>query len=101
MKLYHRKSFTIELMEFFEMMITNILECFLILYYVLFFLENENRYEGQWKDGMKHGEGKFYHYSKGQVFVGTWLNDVAKCGVMKDFNRETADEATQYPLPEV
>ena len=64
-------------------------------------LENENRYEGQWKDGMKHGEGKFYHYSKGQVFVGTWLNDIAKCGVMKDFNRETADEATQYPLPEV
>ena len=61
--------------------------------------ENENRYEGEWKDGLKHGKGKFYHYSKGQVFVGTWLADVAKCGEMEDFNRETAEEATRYPLP--
>ncbi|XP_066917118.1 MORN repeat-containing protein 3-like [Clytia hemisphaerica] len=64
-------------------------------------LTDENRYEGQWKDGMKHGEGKFYHYNKGQVFLGTWLNDVAKCGTMEDFNRETAIDATKYPLPEL
>ena len=64
-------------------------------------LVNENRYEGQWKDDMKHGEGKFYHYNKGQVYIGTWITDIAKCGTMEDFNRDTAMDATQYPLPEV
>lgn len=64
-------------------------------------LVNENRYEGEWKNDQKHGSGKFYHYEKGQVFIGTWVNNIAKCGVMEDFNRGTASQATQYPLPEV
>lgn len=84
------------------------LKCFKVLqievevaniYFII--LVNENRYEGEWKDDQKHGSGKFYHYGKGQVFVGTWVNGVAKCGVMEDFNRETATQATQYQLPEV
>lgn len=64
-------------------------------------LENENRYEGEWEDDKKHGEGKFYHLDKGQVFIGTWVTDIAKCGIMEDFNRETAVDGTQYPIPEL
>merc|ERR1712170_289397 len=47
-------------------------------------LPNENRYEGSWKNGKKNGPGKFYYLDKGQVYEGTWLDDVAKCGEMKD-----------------
>ena len=64
-------------------------------------LANENRYEGNWHDDKKHGDGKFYHLDKGQVFIGTWLEGVAKCGEMKDFGREGAPNATQYPIPQL
>lgn len=64
-------------------------------------LTNENRYEGQWKNDQKNGAGKFYYLDKGQVYEGTWLNDVPKCGEMKDFGRENAPDATQYPIPSV
>lgn len=62
---------------------------------------DENRYEGEWKDDKKHGNGKYYHLDKGQVFIGTWVDDIAKCGVMEDFNRDTATNPTKYPIPEV
>ena len=77
--------------------------CTLLFYviYLFIFAANENRYEGEWENDKKHGDGKFYHLDKGQVFVGTWLNDIAKCGVMEDFNRSTAVNATQYAIPEV
>lgn len=64
-------------------------------------LSNENRYEGEWKDDMKHGDGKYYYLDKGQLLTGMWVNDIAKCGEIIDFNREGAVDATQYPLPEV
>merc|ERR1712224_206724 len=64
-------------------------------------LPNDNRYEGEWKDDKKHGDGKFYYLDTGQLLLGTWVDDIAKCGVMKDFNRKTAFEATQYPIPEL
>ena len=50
---------------------------------------------------MKNGAGKFYYLDKGQVYEGTWLNDVPKCGEMVDFGRENAPDATQYALPKV
>ncbi len=50
---------------------------------------------------MKNGPGKFFYLDKGQVYEGTWLDDIPKCGEMKDFNRETAPDATQYPIPSV
>ena len=49
----------------------------------------------------KNGAGKFYYLDKGQVYEGTWLNDVPKCGEMKHFGRENAPDATQYPIPHV
>jgi len=62
---------------------------------------DENRYEGSWKDDMKHGDGKYFYLDKGQLLLGTWVKDIAKCGEMKDFNRDIATDATQYPIPEL
>jgi len=64
-------------------------------------LPTENRYEGSWKNDMKNGPGKFYYLDKGQVMEGVWLNDVPKCGEMKDFGREKAPDSTQYELPAI
>jgi len=35
------------------------------------------------------------------MYEGVWLDDVAKCGTMKDFDRDNASEPTQYPIPKV
>ncbi|XP_041348392.1 MORN repeat-containing protein 3-like [Gigantopelta aegis] len=64
-------------------------------------LVNENRYEGSWKNGKKNGPGKYYYLDTGQLFEGVWVDNTAKCGTMKDFNRETAPESTIYPIPQV
>jgi len=64
-------------------------------------LTNENRYEGSWKNDMKNGNGKFFYLDKGQLYEGVWVDDIPKCGSMKDFGREGAPEPTQYPIPEI
>ena len=65
------------------------------------FPANENRYEGSWKGDKKHGPGKYYYLNKGQMYDGTWADDIARCGKMVDFGRDKAPNATQYPLPKV
>ena len=50
---------------------------------------------------MKNGEGRYLHLDKGQVYTGTWLDDVAKCGTMEDANRDTASDPPPYPIPQV
>ena len=65
------------------------------------FSANENRYEGSWKDDKKNGPGKFYYLTHGQIYEGVWNDDVAKCGTMKDFSRDSAPEPTVYPIPKV
>ncbi|CAF1066575.1 unnamed protein product [Rotaria sp. Silwood1] len=35
-----------------------------------------NRYEGEWKDGKKHGKGKM-DYANGYKYIGDWVGDVA------------------------
>lgn len=64
-------------------------------------LANSNRYEGLWKDGLKNGEGKFIYLDKGQVYTGTWLDGIAKCGYMEDFGRDGAPNPPVYPIPKV
>ncbi|WAR03390.1 MORN3-like protein [Mya arenaria] len=64
-------------------------------------LPNENRYEGSWRDDKKNGPGKFYYLTNGQLYEGVWVDDIAKCGTMKDFDRNNAPEPTQYPIPKV
>ena len=64
-------------------------------------LANGNRYEGSWSNDMKNSGGKFYYLDKGQVYVGNWVDDIAKCGTLEDFGREGAPEPPVYPIPEV
>ena len=71
----------------------------LILIVVVLCEANGNRYEGSWKNGVKNGSGKFFYLDKGQVYEGMWVDDLAKCGQMIDWNRDTAPDATQFPLP--
>ena len=35
------------------------------------------------------------------MYEGVWNDDVAKCGTMKDFSRDSAPEPTQYAIPKV
>jgi len=58
-----------------------------------------NRYEGSWLRGLKNGPGKFFYVDKGQVYEGVWQDDIARCGQMKDWDRETAPDPTPYPIP--
>lgn len=37
--------------------------------------EDKSKYEGDWKDGMRHGKGTFY-YTNGDKYVGDWKDDV-------------------------
>ena len=60
-----------------------------------------NRYEGSWKNDMKHGPGKFLYLNKGQVYTGYWKEDIAKSGALEDYKREGAPERPMYPIPEV
>lgn len=64
-------------------------------------LENGNRYEGEWQQGMKNGQGRFFHLDRGQLFEGFWQDDVAKCGTMTDYGRDEAPKPTKFPIPEV
>jgi hypothetical protein len=35
---------------------------------------NNERYEGDFFKGMKHGKGKYY-YMKGELYIGDWLQN--------------------------
>ena len=50
---------------------------------------------------MKNGPGTFLYLDKGQVYSGTWVDDIAKCGTLEDFGREGAPDPPIYPIPQV
>lgn len=50
---------------------------------------------------MKNGDGRFLYLDKGQMYTGFWVNDVAKCGTVEDFDRDNAPQPPKYPIPEV
>lgn len=62
---------------------------------------NDNRYEGEWKNGLKHGRGKYVYIDNGQIYEGVWCNDIAKCGEMKDFDRNCAPQPTPFQIPDL
>jgi hypothetical protein len=64
-------------------------------------LVNGNRYEGMWERDMKNGEGKFLYMNKGQVYTGTWVDGMARCGVLEDLGIEDVPSPPAYPLPRV
>jgi hypothetical protein len=53
-------------------------------------LPNGNRYEGDWENDAKHGDGKFFYLDKGQLLSGTWVNGTGKCGEFIDLQRQNA-----------
>jgi hypothetical protein len=71
------------------------------LNYILIILANDNRYEGEWRADKKHGHGKFFYVTRGQLMEGLWVDDVCKAGEMKDFGRDQAIVPTPYPIPDV
>lgn len=38
-------------------------------------LPPKHRYEGQWKNDMTHGTGKYRHYDGGATYEGDWFED--------------------------
>ena len=38
---------------------------------------------------------------QGHLLLGTWVDDIAKCGEIIDFDRHSASNVAQYPLPEL
>jgi hypothetical protein len=39
-------------------------------------LPNGDRYEGQSKDGKRHGQGSFYYFADGYNYTGDWVDDM-------------------------
>lgn len=39
------------------------------------YLINGDRYQGDWKDNMRHGKGTHYYKSSGHKYLGEWQED--------------------------
>lgn len=66
------------------------------------FIDNGDRYEGEWKNDKKHGWGRFYHLNTGQMQEGVWCDNIAINSTMEDIPfRQSALYSTQYPIPPV
>ena len=62
-------------------------------------MANGDVYEGSWKDGRKHGDGRYHFKQRGQMLSGTWSNGTAKCGAMEAFDNASATIPFKYPIP--
>ncbi|XP_041826085.1 MORN repeat-containing protein 3 [Melanotaenia boesemani] len=62
---------------------------------------NGNWYEGTWQHGQKNGNGKFYYSDKGMLYEGFWVDGVAKCGTLSDYERDAAPTPAKLPIPKV
>lgn len=65
----------------------------------MFVYVNGNRYEGEWKDGMKHGRGRFFHLNRGQMQEGVWVKNICVYStiIVIPF-RQRALDPTYYPI---
>ncbi|KAJ3053737.1 hypothetical protein HK097_003507, partial [Rhizophlyctis rosea] len=62
-------------------------------------MPNGNRYEGTWFNDLKEGPGKFIYRSKRQCYEGEWAKDMPKCGTLKDLPPLAGTKARTYPIP--
>ncbi|CAH1987341.1 unnamed protein product [Acanthoscelides obtectus] len=63
---------------------------------------NGNRYEGNFLNDLKHGKGRFFFLSVGQLQDGVWSDDT--CIFSQLYNlpyRQTAKRPTVFPLPKL
>jgi hypothetical protein len=58
-------------------------------------LSNGDRYEGSWLNDVKNGSGKYHYNQLKRIYDGEWLQDVAKCGYLRDIASESS------PIPPV
>jgi len=51
-------------------------------------------FEGYWFRDMRHGQGSHYFAEKNKIYVGEWVDDVPKCGVLTEVeDDETVKES--------
>jgi len=73
---------------------------FFQIFYYTHLTANGNVYDGQWKNGLKHGEGVYVFKDKGQLMEGVWVDGELKISTIKYVN-EPDSMRTQYIMPEV
>lgn len=61
---------------------------------------NGNIYDGQWSNGLKHGEGVYVFKDKGQYMDGVWVNGILKLSTIRYIDKPESMR-TQYLMPEV
>ncbi|XP_015369308.1 PREDICTED: MORN repeat-containing protein 3-like [Diuraphis noxia] len=61
---------------------------------------NGNVYDGQWKNGLKHGEGVYMFKDKGQLMDGVWIDGELKISTIKYFDQPDSTRI-QYMMPEI
>ena len=61
-------------------------------------LDDGNRYEGFFENGLKEGEGLFYHNKTGQIQKGIWEKNICRTSIMQDEFRQQAPNPTEYPI---
>lgn len=68
----------------------------------MFIYQNGNRYEGHWKNGLKHGKGRYFHLDSGQLQEGVWFKDMCVFSTIIDIPyRQCSTSPSKYPLNQV
>jgi len=49
---------------------------------------NGNIYTGTWLQDKKEGRGEYYYADKNQVYVGEWVEGMAKCGIFAELDEQ-------------
>ncbi|XP_076305808.1 MORN repeat-containing protein 3-like [Tachypleus tridentatus] len=62
---------------------------------------NGNRHEGCWRDDKRNGSGTYFFVDTAQIMQGLWVDDIFRCGTIKNVARENAPKPTALPIPEV
>lgn len=62
---------------------------------------NNDRYEGCFENGLKNGEGKYFHNKTGQLQTGVWVDGICKSSVICDAFRNQVTNPTPYYIPPV
>jgi len=61
---------------------------------------NGNVYDGQWRNGLRHGEGVYVFTDKGQLMEGVWIGGELKLSTVRYIDEPDSTQ-TQYVMPEV
>lgn len=66
------------------------------------YLVNGNFYDGQWSNGLKHGEGVYVFCDKELIMEGIWIDGVPKVSEIKHLNMRSTDVTKpRFLMPKV